>query len=268
MPLMQVYGHQYVHTLQQLDTLYKHLVMTLAPALTLNCMTLYNPYNGQAIVSLRWQVQGNENQLAAITGYEVVTTVISMAASEGIFFILQPIALDTLSSNVSNLQVPLQNGHKNCIHVLPSPSSSLSDLHPHFHYPTSIHIFTILPPPSSSQSYLHPHLHNHTSTLIFTILPPPSSSQSYPHPHLHNPTSTFIFTILSPPSFSQSYLHPNFTILYISTPHFFYPSFLCWLYLLLQAIFSPIPSCILFHYPHTLTPRPLLCVTPLEILVL
>ncbi|KAL5497189.1 hypothetical protein EMCRGX_G013614 [Ephydatia muelleri] len=76
-------------------------VMTPAPALTLNCTTLYNPYNGQAIVSLRWQVQGNENQLAAITGYEVVTTVISMAASEGIFFIVQPIALDTLSSNKS-----------------------------------------------------------------------------------------------------------------------------------------------------------------------
>ena len=160
-------------------------VMTPAPALTLNCTTLYNPYNGQAIVSLRWQVQGNENQLAAITGYEVVTTVISMAASEGIFFIVQPIALDTLSSNVSNLQVPLYNGHKNCIHVLPSLSSS--------------------------QSYLHPHLHNHTFTLIFTILPPPTSSQSYLHPHLHYLPHGCPIYPSAPPS-SASITFTNYTL--------------------------------------------------------
>ena len=197
--------------------------MTPTPALTLNCTTLYNPYNGQAIVSLRWQVQGNENQLAAITGYEVVTTVISMAASEGIFFIVQPITLDTQSSNVSSLQVSQENGRNNHIHVPPPPSSSQSYLHPHLHNPTSTLIFTIIPPPSSSQSYLHPHFHNPTSTLIFTILPPPSSSQSYLHPHLHNHTSTLMFTIIPPPSLLQLYLHPNFTIHIYPLPIFSIP---------------------------------------------
>ena len=78
-------------------------VMIPAPTMMLNCTTLYDPYNGQAIVVLRWQVQGEENQLAAIAGFEVVTTVISMAASEGIFFIVQPIAYDALQGNVSDL---------------------------------------------------------------------------------------------------------------------------------------------------------------------
>eukprot|EP00731_Ephydatia_muelleri_P008864 Em0004g1202a len=157
-------------------------VMTLAPALTLNCMTLYNPYNGQAIVSLRWQVQGNENQLAAITGYEVVTTVISMAASEGIFFIVQPIALDTLSSNKSwyfksinprldprekiHLQLTTLKNETLFWRPVPERMACLLDAPPH---PPA-------PPPSASITFTNYTLESDNLHLEIAWAPPPNTT--------------------------------------------------------------------------------------------
>ena len=101
-PIMFLFAYSDVCIDQHCSPCPYHAVMTPAPVLTMNCTTLYNSYNGHAIIGLRWEIQGDGNQLAAIRGYEVVTTVISMAAAEGIFFIVQPIALDVLPSNVSH----------------------------------------------------------------------------------------------------------------------------------------------------------------------